>query len=244
MCADLLKIWKKLKPRIRAAVSALQNQVDEAFDPALEEIQAEYDSPVMQAVRISGLTMNVWSWYRTAPQGPNTLRSELESEIREWARKYRIEADWVINTAIESVNQWFRDPAQEERKRPLPLSVGMLGTLSPEDSEFRFRLPHAWEPTSDLPAEVRERIKGAFKKALNDWMIKTQNLVKELGFKETKKRSQLEKHIDWLIRQRVLDQGSTEIAKKDIPDKAADRARVTVDEGIDSASKLIGFNSA
>ena len=40
---DLLKIWKQLEPRIRQAISALQDQVYEAFDAVQSEVLAEYD---------------------------------------------------------------------------------------------------------------------------------------------------------------------------------------------------------
>jgi hypothetical protein len=240
--ADLLKIWKKLEPQIRAAISALQDQVEDAFDPALEEIQAEYDSQVMQAVRISGLTMNVWGWYRTAPQGPDTLRSELDLAIQAWARKHNIDVDWMRKTAIENIARWWDSPTQEDRQGWFPPSVGMLGTLPPKEAEFQFRLPWAWEPTDDRPAVVRERIKKAFGKELSDWMEITQKLVKELGFEAVKERPELEKHIGWLVRHRVLRQGYTEIARNDKHVDPRNAGRVSVTKRIKDASRLIGFD--
>jgi hypothetical protein len=240
--ADLLKIWKKLEPQIRAAISALQDQVEDAFDPALEEIQAEYDSQVMQAVRISGLTMNVWGWYRTAPQGPDTLRSELDLAIQAWARKNNIDVDWMRKTAIENIARWCDSPTQEDRQGWFPPSVGMLGTLPPKEAEFQFRLPWAWEPTDDRPAVVRERIKKAFGKELSDWMEITQKLVKELGFEAVKERPELEKHIGWLVRHRVLRQGYTEIARNDKHVDPRNAGRVSVTKRIKDASRLIGFD--
>ncbi len=241
--ADLQKIWKKLEPRIRAAVSALQDEVDEAFDPAREEIHAEDDSQIMRAVRISGLQMNVWSWYRSAPQDSDTLRSELEAAIREWARGHKIEADWIRDTAIENIANWYESPAQEDRQVWFPPSVGMLGILTAEEATFQLRLPQVWEPTIEKSAAARDRIKSAFKEALKEWMDRNEKLAKERRSQGVPKRPQLEKHIDWLIRHRWLGEGSSEIARKDMPTKATDRARVTVTDGIARASKLIGFDS-
>jgi hypothetical protein len=241
--ADLQKIWKKLEPRIRAEVSALQDQFDKAFDPATEEIEAENDSQIWRAVSISGQQMNVWSWYRSAPQGPDSLRSELEADIREWAHGHKIEADWIIDTAIENIANWYESPAQEDQPDWEWPSVGMLGILTAEEATFTLRLPRAWEPTFEKSSVARKRIKSAFKEALNEWLERNEKLAKERGSQGIPKRTELEKHIGWLIRQQVLHEGSSEIARKDIPKKATDRARVTVDEGIESASKLIGFDS-
>ena len=241
---DLVKIWKTLESQIRAAVSALQDQVDDAFDPALEEIHAEYNSSVRRAVSISGLTMNVWSWYRSAPQGPGTLRSELEAAVRIWARKNRIEADWMINTAIENIAHWYESPAQEDRQGWFRPSVGMLGILTAEEAEFQFRLPRAWEPTFEKPTVARKRIKTAFKQALKEWMDRTEKLAKERGSKGIPKRSELQKHIGWLIRHRVLRQGYTKIAREDGLVNPGVSGRVTVTTGIESATKLIGFDPA
>jgi hypothetical protein len=242
--ADLLKIWKKLEPQIRAAVSASQKQLNESFDAIREEILAKYGPSDDGAISVSGPTQNVWGWYRSASQGADPLRDQLESDIYDWAHKNRIEPDWMTDTAIENIQQWFQDPGQEGRDRWCPPSVGMLGTLSPEDSEFRFRLPHAWEPTFDLPAVVRERIETAFKLSLNEWMERTERLVKELGFEEVRERPELEKHIGWLIRHRVLDQGYTAIAREDGLVDPGNAGRVRVTKGIASASKLIGFDPA
>jgi hypothetical protein len=120
----------------------------------------------------------------------------------------------------------------------------MYGTLPPKDAEFLFRLPWAWEPTDDRPAVVRERIKTAFKQALKEWMDRTEKLVKELGFQESKERPELEKHIGWLIRHRVLDQGYTAIAQKDGLVDPGNAGRVAVTDGVKRASKLIGFDPA
>jgi hypothetical protein len=238
--ADLLKIWERLERQIRAAVSALQDQLDEAFDASPEKVLAAEEGTLHGL----GPTANVWSWYRTAPQGPDTLRSELESDIHAWARKHQIELDWIIDTAIENIARWCDSPTQENRQGWFPPSVGMLGILTAEESTFQLRLPRIWEPTFEKPAVAKKRIETAFKAALKEWMERNKKLAKERGSQRIPNRPQLEKHIGWLIRQRILGQGSTEISKKDRPDKAADRYRVTVDEGIKTASDLIGFDSA
>ena len=239
---DLLRIWKKLEPRIRAAILALQDQVDEAFDPALEEIHVESGSPVKKAVSISGLTMNVWSWYRSTPPDPDTLSRELEATIRTWAHGYGIEADWIIDTAIENIGKWHQHPSLEKEQRWLPPSVGMLGSLPQEAAEFQFRLPHAWEPMFEKRRVALERIDRAFKTARTVWMKKTKLLAKELGFHEVRERPQLIKHIGWLIRHRVLGQGFTEIAREDHRINPTTSGKGTVISGVDSASKLIGFD--
>jgi RimJ/RimL family protein N-acetyltransferase len=241
---DLLKIWKKLEPRIRKEVSALQDQTDQAWGAIREEVEAEYSMSEGVSVSVSGPTKSVWSWYQTAPQSPDTLRSKLEAAIRKWARKHRIDADWITNTAIENIANWYESPAKEGRQGWFPPSLHMLGTLPPEDADFQFRLPWAWEPTDDRPAVVRERIEKAFKKELNEWMGKTKKLVKELGFQEVKERPELEKHIGWLIRHRVLGQGYAEIARQDGRAKPDKSGRVTVTAGIKRASELIGFDPA
>jgi hypothetical protein len=119
----------------------------------------------------------------------------------------------------------------------------MLGILTAEEATFQLRLPQVWEPTMEKPAEARERIKSAFKEALNEWLERNEKLAKERGSQGIPKRTELEKHIGWLIRHRVLGQGYSEIARKVYPDKPTDYARVTVTDGIDKASKLIGFDS-
>jgi hypothetical protein len=75
-------------------------------------------------------------------------------------------------------------------------------------------------------------------------MERTERLVKELGFEEVRERPELEKHIGWLIRHRVLDQGYTAIAREDGLVDPGNAGRVTVTAGIKSASKLIGFDPA
>jgi hypothetical protein len=89
---------------------------------------------------------------------------------------------------------------------------------------------------------VRERIKKAFGKELSDWMEITQKLVKELGFEAVKERPELEKHIGWLVRHRVLRQGYTEIARNDKHVDPRNAGRVSVTKRIKDASRLIGFD--
>ena len=240
---DLLNIWRRLEPRIREAITALQDQFDDEFDAVREKFHAEHDRSGMGNVSISGPTVNVWSWYGSAPQDPDTLRSELEATIRGWAHEYGIEANWVINTAIENITRWHQYPALEDEQRWLPPSVGLLGSLPPEAAEFQFRLPRAWEPMFEKPAAVRKRITKAFKKELNEWIEKTQKLAQELGFHEIRERPELKKHVGWLIRHRVLGQGFTEIARADFFATRPESGRGRVTSGIESASKLIGFDS-
>jgi hypothetical protein len=119
----------------------------------------------------------------------------------------------------------------------------MLGILTAEEATFTLRLPQAWEPTFEKPAVARKRINTAFKKKLKEWMERNKKLAKERGSQGIPKRTELEKHIGWLIRHRVRDQSYSEIARRDYPDKPTDHARVTVTDGIDKASKLIGFDT-
>ena len=90
---------------------------------------------------------------------------------------------------------------------------------------------------------VRNRIKKAFNEELKTWMKLTQKRVKKLGFNEVRERPELEKHIDWLIRYRVLRQGYTAIAREDGLAQPASSGRRTVTEGIETVTKLIGFDS-
>jgi hypothetical protein len=197
--ADLLKIWKKLEPRIRAEVSALEDQVDEAYNPARQEIQAENDSQVMQAVRVSGLRMNVWSWYKTAPQGPDTLRSELEIDIRSWACEHRIKADWVINTAIENIANWYEPSAKEERQSWFPPSIGMLGILTKEELELQFSHQFSSGPSGRTREDMRHEAWRQFDKVFAAWFrnldksLKSRGYEKNLRWDQTGARERLER---------------------------------------------------
>jgi hypothetical protein len=197
---DLLKIWKKLEPRIRVAISALEDKVDAAFDPATEEIEAEYGSQVRRAVSISGLQMNVWSWYRTAPQDPDSLRSELEDDIREWARKNRIEADWIIDTAIENICQWSWGPAEEDQQGWFPPSVGMLGILTADDLEFRFGHQFWRGSPTRTRKDMRNEVWREFNKTFDEWYRKLSEKLEQRGYKKNLRWDHPERDIHWLVR--------------------------------------------
>lgn len=231
---DLQKIWKNLEPRIRAAVSALQDQVDEAFDPARKEIHAKNDSQIWRAVRISGPQVNVWSWYRTAPQGPDTLRSELEAAIREWARKHGIEAGWIRDTAIENIANWYESPAQEDRQGWFPPSVGMLQILATKELKFQFSHQFWSGPSARTCKDMRTEGWGEFNKTFDEWYRKLNENLKQRGYKKNPGWDHPERDIRWLVRFQCGDEEYAVIAEgQEVTASAVRKAVIKTAEFLD-----------
>jgi hypothetical protein len=197
--ADLLKIWKKLEPQIRAAVSMLQDQLDDEFDAIREEVLAGYSSSEEGTISVSGPTANVWSWYRTAPQGPDTLRSELEINIHSWAREHRIKADWVINTAIENIANWYESSAKEERQSWFPPSIGMLGILTKEELELQFSHQFLSGPSGRTREDMRHEAWRQFDKVFAAWFRNLDKSLKSRGYEKNLRWDHPERDVRWFV---------------------------------------------
>jgi hypothetical protein len=229
---DLLKIWKRLKPQIQAAVSTLQDQLDEAFDASPEKVLAAEEGTLHGL----GPTAHVWSWYRTAPQGPDTLRSKLESDIRAWARSNKIEADWIIDTAIENIARWCGPPAHEDRQGWFPPSVGMLGILTKEELKFEFSHQFWSGPSGRTRKDMENEVWKASYEAFDAWFQDLKEKMNQHGYQKNLRWDHPERDIAWFARFQCKREGFAKIAQGQ-KEVTADVVR----HAVDKAAKRLGI---
>ena len=74
-----------------------------------------------------------------------------DDAIPTWAREYHLEADWLLEVALRTREQWRRDPGLA---RHLEWAVVMLsGEQVPEPAAIQ------WSPTIETEAEFKTRVK-------------------------------------------------------------------------------------
>jgi hypothetical protein len=98
--------------------------------------------------------------------GQSIIGAVLEATVRNWAKAWKIEADWMVRAGVETVERWRRQPSTAMRrslKRPSPLT-----TSKPTPEPFCFQCGGIewFEPT----AQAEARIRSAFERALNEYL--------------------------------------------------------------------------
>lgn len=197
------EVVHRLEPRVSA----------ELMDEPLKLYRPMFNAAVSRSPSQSGLG---WRWWESAPTW-STFKFATESHdppealclrdlLLRWSHKWRLEDDWCLEAAVETLAEWS---AEGDDPEPRPLYY--LGTQMIEipfnEEELRFSFSHrGWSPTLETWETAKEWIDDGYREALKEYKERVERLSRERGLvpvRQTKHR--VGDHMEWLARV-VLDE--------------------------------------
>jgi hypothetical protein len=131
---------------------------------------------------------------------------ELDQTLSEWGDNWNLCRDgvgeWTLETALETLHEWSKLPANTKPLRFCLPSAGWGDLL--EDSEQAFSFNHnGWDPQSVPWRKFKTEIEEGFQQALKDLPDRIQEVSNERFWQPVPERREGVMHLDWLVRYQV-----------------------------------------
>lgn len=213
--------WRFLQAvhRVQPRVSGdLMGEPLDLFRPILEQAIARLPAEHRDTWRYRDVEPT-WGWFKHADawqeqHHPGSLR--LREYLLHWAHTWRLEDEWILETAVETLVHYSIDRDQPTLM-PLHYSGHMMGIADPfsdEEIGFTFDPDDGWTASIESWAAAKDRLTASFNGALREYRQRVEAMYREEGFEPLSgTRSRGGDHYEWLARHVVEREKFTEIAR-------------------------------
>jgi len=170
---------------------------------------------------------------RLLPFGLLAPENGLEAALRQWAKKFNAEEDWIFVNALRTLWFWRNNPKNREALNWTPLWFS--GGAPAVGKRFKFSHP-GWETRLFKWDTYRDMVRQELDKKLSQYEQQTRILVQSQRLVRTR-RQYSPKNIEWFVLKRLAGMSSTKIANQD--DMHPDDS--TVLRGVKAAEELLGW---
>jgi hypothetical protein len=157
--------------------------------------------------------------------------SALQSNIFDWSRTWKLDADWCRERAFKTLDWWCSYPDMRERLmwNYEPVWETVIAFRRGEHPRFTFEYKTLYPRDGHRPT-LERRITESFKRELKAFLDSREQMAKEAGMKPVpKKREQT--HFEWLVCFQVKGMSPKEILQQYVPsDYAAALERNSMSE--------------
>lgn len=164
----------------------------------------------------------------------------IREAVEAWASRWNLQEPWVIKTGLHTLGMWQTGNKQTNFYPPgvhLKPDTSLLSREAfPHTLVEHFKDFMGWEPTAEEAPEFRRRFLSLCEELVNSHIATQKKSLKKRDDPETKKKRELARHMQWLIRYQIDDQKTyTKLAKR------VHREKQTVIDGIGKAAELVGL---
>ena len=161
-----------------------------------------------------------------------------------WCRRWHLEADWVIEAALDTLRLWESQPD----------TAALRGDWAYPDASYftpttfttrRFAFMHpGWEPSAGLTTrdKAAENMRAAFEAKLSAYLDRLEGQAAAMGMERAPEKRNPE-HFEWLAQYQAGGRSISELARmipaKKSPERHADRS--TVKHAVKQCADLIGL---
>lgn len=127
-------------------------------------------------------------------------RNELTPHLRQWARKFNAEEDWILEGALQTMWLWKKNPREAQSlgmKGFYPYAAGDV-LLSGAETAFCFEDP-GWQPELDRWEKYRATVRKRFDRALADYGKKIRSTIRNCGAERARVARDVQA-FNWLAR--------------------------------------------
>lgn len=164
--------------------------------------------------------------------------------LDEWAERWNLNADWLLQIAIDTMGSWCRNPKGRDKAWNLGTRRNLAGTLRPSEMAVRFQ--NTWNPLTENRSGASKRLREAASTKIEKRLDEIEGLLLERSrlpvFKEgaapryavrrTVQKREIE-HFAWLVRYQVLEESFEGVAR------SAHRSPKAIEHGVKKAAALV-----
>jgi len=160
----------------------------------------------------------------------------LRDELLAWGHRYRLDADWCVDRALQTLRAWHRLPVESPLRSEWDHeAVGYFLPASAGQRQFIFEHP-GWQLTADgmTQSDAERTIRASFEIQLSEYFESMRALAHAADLERTPEKRRLV-HFDWLVYYQVELWSQQEIAAE------AGVDRTTVRDALQTAARETGL---
>lgn len=185
-----------------------------------------------------------WDYIKHANRDYFSDLVPLKEVLNEWSDKYNLSDDWIIESAVNTLNAWSLEIPLDDELYWADVKHIMYPSPFPRKCH-RLNFNHSgWDPVRYTWKQAKKIIMNDFKHFLEgEYYKKVSRLVEKAGIKPPIVKRQSQRHINWLIAYQIYNKSYTDICNEESDNRPDDKSldNSTIIKGIKSTAKLIGL---
>jgi hypothetical protein len=211
----------------------LMETVKEVLPKLLERLSQDVLPVYGKIAELEGLAQLVWgpSPYEALPE-----RSELRLALAKWASEFHIDATWMLDDALRTLQVWWATPERAERLQWNSVRASRGGDVIGEDFEFRH---YGWAASQQAWSDYSCQIHREFEGALSGYERHTRALAESGGLIRSR-RTYSADNLVWFVLYQFGGYSSGQIADRRARCKVVGENSGII-KGVQAAAKLIAW---